>query len=61
MTCDGCVRSIRQAVAALDPAASVAADLASHRVTIDSATPAPALAEALRDAGFSPEMAPAGA
>jgi copper chaperone len=53
MSCEACVRSITKAVQAVDPAAVVAADLASKRVHIDSAAPAPALANAMDEAGFT--------
>jgi copper chaperone len=52
MTCDGCVRAVTNAVKAV-----VSADLTTKRVTIDSSADAPALAEAVRDAGFTVEAA----
>lgn len=55
MTCGGCVRAITNAVQEADPAARVDADLDSRLVAITSAQPAAALAELLRDAGFTPE------
>jgi copper chaperone len=56
MTCAGCVKAITGAVRDLDDAATVAADLQTKLVRIDSrATPA-ALAEAMRDAGFTVEQ-----
>lgn len=57
MTCDGCVRAVTNAVKAVDGAAVVRADLATKRVEIDSTAAAPALAEAVRDAGFTVEAA----
>jgi copper chaperone len=57
MTCDGCVRAVTNAVRAVDGAAVVRADLATKRVEIDSTAEPPALAEAVRDAGFTVEAA----
>ena len=54
MHCDGCVKSITKAVQAADPQAKVVADLATRRVQISGAAPAAVLAEAMRDAGFTP-------
>jgi copper chaperone len=53
MMCDRCVASISGAVRALDPAARVQADLAAHTVTIESATAAAALKDAIEAAGFT--------
>lgn len=53
MTCGGCVRAITRAVAAVDPAARVEADLAARIVRIDApATGADAYSAALRAAGY---------
>jgi copper chaperone len=57
MTCGGCVRAITNAVKEADPAATVAAELETHLLRIDSAKPAEALADVLREAGFTPEPA----
>lgn len=57
MSCGHCVRSITEAVQATDPAAQVQADLAGHRVTIDSSTPRDALVAALTAAGYAPAPA----
>lgn len=57
MTCGGCIASITKAVQRLDPAATVAADLATHQVDIASTHPAAALAAAIDDAGFTAESA----
>jgi copper chaperone len=55
MTCGHCARTITQAVHALDPAAQVQIDLATHRVAIETAqADAAALVDALREAGFTP-------
>ncbi len=57
MTCGGCVKAITAAVQRIDPAASVATDLATHLVEITSAKSAAELAAAIDGAGFSPEAA----
>jgi copper chaperone len=56
MHCDGCVRAITAAVRAVAPAATVAVDLQSHEVRISGATGVEALGQALREAGFTPEL-----
>jgi copper chaperone len=61
MECDGCVRSITAAIGRVAPGAVVRADLARKRVEVDGAASAETLAEAMRDAGFSPEAAAAAA
>lgn len=55
MTCSGCVKAITGAVHDLDAAATVDADLDSKLVKIASTASADALAEAMRDAGFTVE------
>ena len=57
MSCDHCVRTISQAVHAVAPAASVRADLPSHRVIIDGTQDAMAIEQAIRKAGYSPTPA----
>ena len=57
MTCSGCVIAVTRAVQGIDQAAKVAADLDTKRVRIDSSATAAALAEAVRDAGFTVEAA----
>jgi copper chaperone len=60
MTCGHCVRTITQAVQALDPKAQVQIDLTTHRVAIDAAqADAAALGDAIREAGFTPVAASA--
>jgi copper chaperone len=56
MHCDGCVRAITAAVRAVAPAATIAADLDSHELRIAGADDTDALARALSDAGFTPEL-----
>jgi len=52
MTCGGCVGAIRGAVASVDPAAQVSADLAAHRIDVTSALPRDRIAAAIQGAGF---------
>jgi copper chaperone len=55
MTCGGCVKAITAALKQVAPDATVATDLATHRVDVTTAASADILAEAMRDAGFTPE------
>jgi copper chaperone len=53
MTCGHCVKTVTATAQRLDPAARVQTDLATHRVTIDSAVIArDALVAALADEGY---------
>jgi copper chaperone len=52
MDCGGCVRAITEAVHSLDATASVAADLATKRVSIGTASAAD-FGKAIEDAGFT--------
>jgi copper chaperone len=54
MTCGHCVRAVTAAVQAVDAAARVEADLATHVLAVDSRAPRAALAAALVDAGYQP-------
>jgi len=55
MTCGHCVSAITQAVKDADERAQVRIDLGTHRVEIDpAAAGAQALAEAIREAGYTP-------
>ena len=55
MTCGHCVRAITGAVQAIDPRASVQADLATHRVQIETSLADPgALRQAIERAGYTP-------
>ena len=56
MTCGGCVQAITRAVRAADPAAEIAADVATHLLTIDSAKSPSVLRAAIEAAGFTPEL-----
>jgi len=58
MTCGHCVGTVTKAVQDVDRAARIRIDLDSHRVEIE---PSPAasterLVEAIRDAGYTPEL-----
>lgn len=55
MHCEGCVRSLTGAVRDVDAQATLRADLQTKLVTVTSTAPADAVAEALRDAGFTVE------
>ncbi|HSQ72521.1 MAG TPA: heavy-metal-associated domain-containing protein [Rubrivivax sp.] len=60
MTCGHCARAITQAVQAVDPGAQVQIDLATHRVSIETAQAgATALGDAIREAGYTPVPASA--
>ena len=55
MSCNHCVKSITQAVLALDAGALVQVDLAQHRVSVQSASAtAEAVAQAIQAAGYTP-------
>jgi copper chaperone len=62
MSCGHCVGAITQAVQDADPGAQVEVDLASHRVKIQpAAADETVLADAIREAGYTPQPLPAGA
>jgi copper chaperone len=52
MSCGHCVKSITNVIKALDPAASVAVDLAHGRVEIESTEPDKKLAAAINSLDF---------
>jgi Cu+-exporting ATPase len=52
MSCAHCVGRVTKAVQAIDQGATVAIDLATKRVTIDSSAPMQALADAIDEAGY---------
>lgn len=56
MTCSGCVGAVTRAVQGVDSRAVVSADLDTKLVRVDSTAPVDALAEAVRDAGFTVEV-----
>ena len=53
MTCSGCERGVKAAIAELDPEAEVATDLGNHSATVDSTLPEATLLAALDEAGFT--------
>ncbi len=53
MSCGHCVRAVTQAVQAIDPQAQVQVDLDSGRVQVQSPQPREALAQAIRDEGYT--------
>lgn len=55
MTCGHCVSTVTKALKAVDHAAKVQIDLATHRVLVEpNSADADELAEAIKDAGYSP-------
>lgn len=54
MSCGHCVRSITEAVQALDPAARVTADVPQHKVQVESTVQREALVAKLTEAGYAP-------
>jgi copper chaperone len=62
MTCGHCVSTITKALKATDKDAKVLIDLAAHRVQVEPASAdAEELAEAIKDAGYTPVRAQAAA
>jgi copper chaperone len=61
MTCGHCVSTITKALKATDKDAKVQIDLATHRVQVEPASAdAEELAEAIKDAGYTPVSVEAG-
>ena len=56
MTCGGCVRGVTLAIHSVDPAATVAADTPTRKVTVTSDTPGAAILSALAAAGFDAKL-----
>jgi copper chaperone len=54
MTCGHCVSTVTKTVKAVDPAAEVNVDLASHTVQVESTKDRRDLAAALAEAGYTP-------
>jgi len=54
MTCGHCVKAITQAVQVADPQATVQADVAQHRVDVQTSTPREQLLQLLAEAGYAP-------
>ena len=57
MTCDHCVRAVKEAVSQADPAASVHVDLKAAQARVESIVPASRLEEAIRGAGYEARAA----
>jgi copper chaperone len=57
MTCNHCVQTITKAVQAVSPGATVAADLAAHRVSIEALAEAVVLQAAIADEGYDVQPA----
>ena len=55
MTCNHCAGAIARAVHSVDAAAKVDVQVADKRVTIESAVAVEKFAEAIEQAGFTPE------
>jgi copper chaperone len=53
MTCGHCVSTLTKAIKSVDPTADVKADLASKTLKVETTAPAPAIAKALDEAGYS--------
>lgn len=54
MTCGHCVKTVTATVQRVDPAAALAVDLPTHRVSIRSARPAQEFVAALSEEGYAP-------
>ena len=54
MSCGHCVRAITEAVQAVDPAAQVQTDLATHRVQVQTTAPSETVVAQLTQAGYAP-------
>lgn len=55
MTCNSCVKVVKQAIKATDRSASVAIDLATGVAAVESQTNTPSVVAAIRAAGFGVE------
>ena len=56
MTCSHCVATVEKAVKSVDGNAGLEIDLASLAVTIESDKPATSFAEAIAEAGYTPQL-----
>ena len=57
MTCGHCVTAVTRAVKAVDQAAQVDVALGDKRVAVRSTASQEAIAEAIREAGYTPRLA----
>lgn len=53
MTCGHCERAVKQAVAQVDAQATTTVDLATGRVVVQSSSTREALAQAIREEGYT--------
>lgn len=53
MTCGHCEKAVTTAIKVLDPQAEVRIDRGQNRVEVDSTKPRDALAEAIREEGYT--------
>lgn len=53
MTCGHCVRAVTEAVKRVDPAATVAVDLPTGRVEVESGAARERIAAAIREEGYA--------
>ena len=56
MTCSHCVATVEKAVRSVDDSASVKVDLANLAVAVESTKPAARFADAIKEAGYTPEL-----
>ena len=54
MTCGHCVKAVTQAVHAVDPAATVQTDLATHEVKVETTASRESVVAQLAEAGYQP-------
>lgn len=59
ITCGHCVQTITKALEAADPQAEVTVDLASKQVEVTTVRTSSEIAQAIRDAGYTPVQAEA--
>jgi copper chaperone len=57
MSCGHCVNAVTQAITALDASAQVEVDLKDGTVRVESSQPTEPLLEAIREEGYSAEIA----
>jgi copper chaperone len=57
MTCGHCVGAVTKAVKTVDAAADVRIDLATKIVTVASSAEPAKIADAIKDAGYTPQQA----
>lgn len=56
MTCSHCVATVEKAVRSVDSGADVKIDLANLMVKVESAEPAASFADAIEEAGYTPQL-----